>query len=252
MVATSQAQFAAALFGPETMPLGLTTARGEADQSRFAVYRNNVSVALIKALEGRFPVTRRIVGDVFFRAMAHAFIAENKPKSPLIFEYGDALPSFIENFEPAAGLSYLADVARLEAGWTDAYHAAEGPVLAASDLGAMRQPMQCRFIAHPSAMLVKCSHPAGTIWAANQLAEVSPIAASGAETILIVRPFADVHVHILPVQDALFAERLFTGFNLGDAGQEALSRNDHFDFGTALVGLVALGAFAAIEEKGTT
>ncbi|MGC4026647.1 MAG: DNA-binding domain-containing protein [Mesorhizobium sp.] len=249
MVAITQSKFAAALFGPETMPPGLTTARGEADASRFAVYRNNVSVALIKALEGRFPVTRRIVGDVFFRAMAHAFIAENKPKSPLIFEYGDALPSFIEKFEPASGLPYLADVARLEAAWTDAYHAAEASVLEVSDLGAMRQPMQCRFITHPSSVLVKCGHPAGTIWAVNQLAEVPPISISEPETILIVRPFAEVRVQILPPQDALFAERLFAGFNLGDAGQEALSRNDQFDFGTALVGLIALGAFTKIEGE---
>ena len=90
-----QAQFAAALFNPHQMPPGLTTARGEADPTRFAVYRNNVVVALIKALESRFPVTRRIVGDGFFRAMAHAFIMVHKPRSPLIFEYGEELPELI-------------------------------------------------------------------------------------------------------------------------------------------------------------
>ena len=42
---------------------------------RFAVYRNNVAAGLIRALEARFPVTRRLVGDDFFRAMAGGFVA---------------------------------------------------------------------------------------------------------------------------------------------------------------------------------
>jgi len=248
MVAITQAHFAAALFGADKVPPGLTTARGEPDAQRFAVYRNNVTVALIKALEGRFPVVRRIVGETFFREMARAFIAENKPNSPLIFEYGDALPEFIERFEPAAALPYLADIARLEAKWTQAYNAAEAPAITSHDLAVAAEPMLCRLVAHPSTALIKCDFPAGTIWAANQLAEVAPIALSGAETVLIARPFAEVQVHILPAQDALFAERLFSGFTIGDAGQEALSRNDQFDFGAALLGLVSLGAFAIIEE----
>lgn len=252
MTAISQSQFAAALFERGVVPHGLTTARGEPDAKRFSVYRNNVTIALIKALEGRFPVTRRIVGDEFFREMARAFIAQNKPNSPLIFEYGDALPGFIESFDPAAVLPYLADVARLEANWTRTYHAAEAPVLAASDLSAAGDPMHCRLVAHPSAALIKCDYSAGSIWAANQSQQIVPFAVNGAETILVVRPFTEVCVHILPAQDALFAKLVFSGFNLGDAGQAALSRNDQFDFGTALLGLIALGAFTAIEKERKT
>ena len=36
---------------------------GAPDARRFAVYRNNVAVGLIGALEARYPVSRRIAGD---------------------------------------------------------------------------------------------------------------------------------------------------------------------------------------------
>ncbi|MCO5064822.1 MAG: putative DNA-binding domain-containing protein [Rhizobiaceae bacterium] len=252
MAAITQSQFAAALFAREAAPPGLTTARGEADASRFAVYRNNVAVALIKALEGRFPVTRRVVGDGFFRMMAHAFIEKNKPSSPLIFEYGAEMPDFISGFEPARQLSYLPDLARIEAAWTSAYHAAEAPVVTAADLAAIADDLAgCRLVAHPSTFLIASAHPAGSIWAANQASDVAPLQTYGPETILVARPFADVHVHILPAQDTAFVQHLFAGHSLGDAGQEALSRNERFDFGTALVGLASLGAFTSIQTGRT-
>src|SRR4051794_33123660 len=121
-----QQAFAAALTDPAApAPAGLTTARGSSDPKRFAVYRNNVVAGLGKALETRFPVALSLVGAEFFRGMARAFIEAHRPRLPLIAEYGDELPAFIEGFAAAASVPYLADVARLEALWSRAYHAAD-------------------------------------------------------------------------------------------------------------------------------
>jgi hypothetical protein len=69
----SQADFARALSDPELPPpSGLTTARGQLDPARLAVYRNNVHVSLVSALERSFPIIRRVVGERFFAAMAKA------------------------------------------------------------------------------------------------------------------------------------------------------------------------------------
>ncbi len=51
----NQAEFAAALFDPAAYPRGLTSARGTADPLRFAVYRNNVAVALSARWSSAFP-----------------------------------------------------------------------------------------------------------------------------------------------------------------------------------------------------
>jgi hypothetical protein len=100
-------------------------ARGAPDPARFAIYRNNVFVALIKPLEARFPVVRQLVGDEFFGRWRAILCWASKPASPLIMNYGDEVPAFIRNYPAAATLPYLADVAVLEAAWTRAYHAAD-------------------------------------------------------------------------------------------------------------------------------
>lgn len=244
-----QRTFAAALTDAAVEPpSGLTTARGVSDAARFAVYRNNVVAGLGKALEQRFPVVRRLVGDEFFKGMARAFIDAHRPRTPLLAEYGDDLPGFVEAFAPAANVPYLADVARLEAAWTRAYHAADAAPLTVTSLAAIAPEAlpDIRVQAHPSASLLNSSWPIGSIWAAHQCDEVKPVRHSEAETVLIVRPDADVSVHILPAQDAGFAAALFSGQPLGAAAERAANADAAFDFGTALVGLIGLGAFASI------
>ena len=57
------AAFAAALADPAAPPpAGALGRLGVPDSRRFSVYRNNVAVGLIGALEARYPVARRIVG----------------------------------------------------------------------------------------------------------------------------------------------------------------------------------------------
>lgn len=249
--ATSQDDFARALLDARLpAPAGITTAGGSADATRFNVYRNNVYVGLTRALAQRFPVTERLVGGEFFTAMARAFAQDNKPASPLIMEYGDEFPAFIAEFGPAAEIVFLADVARLEAAWSRAYHAADAPsldmaVLAATAPDAL--PAVC-VIAHPSATLIQSHHPVGSIWAAHQDEIVQAIPAWGAETVLVLRPDMDVNVHIVPTKDGAFAQALFAGVPLGAAAEAALAVEPNFDFGAALIGLHTLGAFAGIKK----
>ena len=114
--ADTESAFVKALLDPAMpVPAGITTWRGKPDAKRFAVYRNNVAVALSRALASRFPVVEKLVGTEFFAGMIRAYIAMSKPASPIITAYGDDFPDFIAAFEPAATVRYLADVARLEA-----------------------------------------------------------------------------------------------------------------------------------------
>ena len=78
-------------------------ARGGADATRFAVYRNNVDVGLTKALAQRFPVAERLVGDEFFAGMARAYVPVQAAASPLMIEYGDDFPDFIAALRAGSG-----------------------------------------------------------------------------------------------------------------------------------------------------
>lgn len=125
---STQAAFAAALLDMQRpCPEGLLSANGADPASRYAVYRNNVQSSLINALAEGYPVVLQLVGDEFFRAMVALYVQRYPPQSPLINDYGKDFAEFIDSFEPAASVPYLADVARLERLRVQAYHAADAP-----------------------------------------------------------------------------------------------------------------------------
>jgi hypothetical protein len=99
---TTVRAFAAALDDPSAATPAMTRGRmGAPDARRFAVYRNNVAVGLIGALEARYPVSRRVAGEELFRAMARAFVRAHRPRSPVMIAYGGEFPEFVA--------AYLAD-----------------------------------------------------------------------------------------------------------------------------------------------
>jgi hypothetical protein len=183
--------------------------------------------------------------------MARVYAGLERPRSPVMFEYGDGFADFIERFEPARGLAYLSGVARVEAAWTRAYHAEDASPVALADLAAIGADDldRLRFAAHSSASLIASPYPVGSIWAAHQGATVEPVRASHAETVLVTRPTIEVRVVILPAEDAAFAQVLFAGQTLQQASERASLVDARFDVGTALVGLISLGAFGAIAQK---
>ena len=249
---TTTSAFAAALVDPAASPPATTRGRlGAPDARRFSVYRNNVAVGLIGALEARYPVSRRIAGDDLFRAMARAFAGARKPRSPVMIAFGEDFPDFaaayVASLEAGPNLAPLADVARLENAWVEAYHAEDAPVATVGDLGELSPDHLpgARLEFHPAARLLRFLTPATSIWAANQ-SSAGPAAPNRSigEDALITRRDCDVSVRILPPHAYGFAFRLREGATLLEA---ALAADDpEFDFGTHLVGLVESGAVASV------
>ena len=238
--------FAAALDEPYEPPPAMTHGRkGAPDARRFSVYRNNVAVGLIGALEARYPVSRRLAGDGLFRAMARAFVQSHKPRSPVMIAYGVEFPEFVagcDGVDPC-----LVDVARLENAWVEAYHAEDATAATVAELAVLSPDALpgARIAFHPATRLLRFSTAAASVWASAQTcnASVAPIQAPG-EDALITRPDCDVHVRVLPPLAHDFALRLREGATLIEAAQ---ALNDPaFDFGTHLVGLVESGAVASL------
>ena len=143
---------------------------GKSGTKRYNVYRNNVTVSLIDALAAVFPAVQRITGVEFFRAMARFYVRETPPRSPLLFEYGHGFPEFIERYQYASRMPWLADVARIERSWLDAYHAADADPLSADDLAdALSERLaDLRFAPHPATRVIRSRFAAVTIFAANR------------------------------------------------------------------------------------
>ena len=135
----------------------MTGPNGKAAGKRYNVYRNNVTVSLIDALAAIYPAVQRITGVDFFRAMARFHVRATPPTSPLLFEYGRDFPDFIAGYEHAQTLPWLADVARIERAWLDAYHARDAAPLAPAQLAAIRPERLADlvFTPHPAARIVR-------------------------------------------------------------------------------------------------
>lgn len=240
-----QQAFAGALTDPlRTIPEGLLGPSAW-DAGRFAIHRNNIAVGLTEVLVSHFPVCQRIVGDRFFTWIAQEFVAEHKPATPWLMHYGDALPAFIESFEPAGDVPYLADVARLELAWIYAYNSAEQVSLSAEALKllSLEEIMVARILLHPSAQFVRSPYPVATIWFTHQPGN-EPIAleACEAEDVLVVRPDAEVTMHRLPAGATIFLSAIEGNEPIGRAGELALAGSPEFDLGSSLVDLFTAGA----------
>jgi hypothetical protein len=304
---TTVRAFAAALGEPSAPPPAMTHGRlGAPDARRFAVYRNNVAVGLIGALEARHPVSRRLAGDDLFRAMARAFVRAHRPRSPVMIAYGEEFPEFVAEYlagetaptfewnrhreerSDAAIQSHrpgpssldrfaiarretgvfrrpmarddddgpvqfhhtaaaLADVARLENAWVEAYHSEDASVATVGELAALSPDCLpgTRIAFHPAARLLRFATPAASIWAAAQNPDHSvALTEAPGEDALITRPDCDVRVRVLPPGGYDFALKMREGATL----IEAFTALDDptFDFGTHLVGLVESGAVASV------
>jgi hypothetical protein len=244
------AAFAPPLLDPaRDAPSAVTGRNGRPAGKRYDVYRNNVTVSLIEALAAIYPAVQRITGADFFRAMARFHVRSTPPTSPLLFDYGRDFPAFIETYEHARPLPWLADVARIERAWLDAYHAADAAPLAPAQLSAVAPERlgDLVFIPHPAAQVVRSQFAAVTIFAANRdSAPVARIDASAAEDVLITRAEFDVVVRHLPPGGAVFATSLISGRPLGEAAALALNASSDFDLASNIAGLIEAGAFTSI------
>ncbi len=255
-----QVGFSNALLAPERpLPPGVITWNGSDPSVRFDVYRNNVVVSLTEALAEGFPVTRALVGERFFAAMARCFVVAQPPGSPILSDYGDALPDFIAAFPPARGLPYLPDLARLERARVKAYHAADAPVLTAQDLAEhLDEPQRlpaARLALHPACTVLVSAHAIVSLWAAHQgEGRIEDVDLRRAESALVLRDGDEVLV--LPLSPAIgpFLAALAAGAPLGEAAEIAAATAPDFDPvqipTQALALLIHHGGIAAWQPSG--
>jgi hypothetical protein len=245
MPTSFETSFATALLDPERpIPRGLIAPEAAMPARRFAVHRNNMVAGLVQVLKARFPVVEKLVGEEFFAATARVFVADQPPHTPLLAVYGDNFAAFLAEFEPARELAYLADVARLEAARTRAYHAADAVPLDASAFAALDADSigAIRIDLHLSAEVVCSPHPIITIWAMNSgERKLAPIENWRGEDALVIRPHLDVEIRALPPGGAAFLRALAEGQPLGKAAEAAVAACPAFDLTANLAGLIGWG-----------
>lgn len=227
-------------------PPGLSTWNGSDPAQRFAVYRNNVMASLIDALAATFPAVEQLVGRDFFRAMAQVFVQAHPPRSPLLVDYGQAFPTFIADFPPAAELTYLPDLARLELAYVAAFHAADAePVGASTWQTLLARPddlTTTRFRFQPSLRLIRSEHAIVSLWAAHQAdadRSLDSIDPDAPENAWVTRRDWRVGILNMPDCDTDFLAALQSGQSFGAAAAYTQNEYPDFDLSRCLSVLVA-------------
>ena len=251
MVATPAAEFAAALLDPRLpSPSGLRSWNGSDPARRLAVYRNNVICSLVDALSDSFPVTQQLVGEDFFRAMAATFVRRHPPSSCVLAHYGEGYPRFIADFELAAGLPYLPDLARLEWLRLQALHAADAaPVSQVALAAVLADPTRLAGLVlhwHPSMALLASAHAVVSLWAAHQTeGEMPSVDISRSEQAAVLRDGWEVLLLPLEPAAAAFLGASLLGEPLGAAAAAGAALDAQFDLGRALARLLQHQALVA-------
>lgn len=195
--------------------------------ARFDVYRNNVIGNLTRALRLGYPAIERLVGADFFAGAARHFIVAAPPETADLNQYGAGFADFLAAFEPAAGVPYLADIARLEWAVNRALHAPPAPILTVDALREL--PPECQaelcFAPHPSLSLLRPHYPARAIWQAvlspdddTRSARFAGIDLTrGDEALAVLHGSAGLDVVVLSDAGLAFAQALANESPLSDA-----------------------------------
>lgn len=197
------------------------------DDHGIAIYRRHMLGNQHEALAATFPVVRRLVGEAFFREAAARFSRARGSTSGDLNAFGAGWPDYLAGYPFAAGLPYLADVARLEWAVHESMHAAEVLPLDFTRLAAVHPDRfaDLRFRMHPGLRLLRSGHPVLAIWEANQPErDGTPEGPGTAQCVLVRRVGFDARPMLLGEDDLNFLQALQAGATLEEAA--AASRVD--------------------------
>lgn len=214
---------------------------------RLALYRNSVFENAGAALRSALPVIRRLVGDSFFGAAAKEYVRRHASVSGDIEDLGRGFAGFIAAWRQAAGLPYLADVARLEWAIHEAQRAAgagSSPVAAPCAV-TEAEALRLRFRIHPAARLVASPYPVLRIWEVNQIdhdgEDEVDLAEGGVKLLVFGGDDLNVRFHPLGEGEFRFLGGLSEGMTVAEAAELALDADPRFDLATALGAHLVLG-----------
>lgn len=197
-----------------------------------AAYRANVFGNWEQALACAYPIVRKIVGEEFFRGLAHRYARAHPSASGDLNEYGLELARFVGTFEYTRDLPYLPDVARMEWLAHRAYYA-EDP--AAFDLHRFQEPFRLRLT--PPCALIASDWPLERIWTVHQddyEGEIDVDLGAGPDRVLVHRPRWRAQVRALAPGDYRFLGMIHEGAALDQALETALAEDAGFDASLAL------------------
>jgi len=125
--------------------------------ARAGIYANSYFYRLLETLREDFPVTLAVAGDDEFHNLVTGYLVDYPPSEPSLLYAGRYLADYLGSSPIIARWPFIADLARLERGLIDSFHASDAPSLdrfALQSIPPDTWPV-LRFKLHPAARLLK-------------------------------------------------------------------------------------------------
>lgn len=207
------------------------------------IYRNNVFTNLREALRTLFPVINKLVGEEFFNFATEYFIRDYPSLTGDLNQYGEKFSDFLSEFDAAAGLVYLPDVARLEWAVHVVYHAQVSARFDIQQLAFIPSSAygELRFKLNPACVLLHSNYPVHTIWQVNQTNYVGDThvdISNGGVSLLISRCDSNIELQVLAEGEWAFLSAIAKHEPFFQACSQGLKLDSTFNLKAAMTRFV--------------
>lgn len=201
------------------------------NKRRLAVYRNTFISSCIDALQRKYPSCKKLLGEDFFKTLAREFCISSPPSSPVLGEYGEYFPEFIQLTlaQNHHDLEYVWDVCQLDRAWHHAYFAAEKQPLDEAGIEALIADIETKSLSlHPSVQLVKLDCTVANLWSQLRDSDINEEVSIelNPETILVWRDSGAILHRELSTSEALFICNIYEGKTLGESAEIAMQNGE--------------------------
>jgi hypothetical protein len=211
---------------PKSFRIAQTLATGNVRMmptDQLEVYREQFFLRHIGSLREDFPTIDHLVGRKKFDDLCRAYLRAVPPASFALRDASDRMAKFLEVAEPYRDDPFLADCAKVEWAFIEAFDAADAPPLDVSVLATIDEDAwdRAQIAFHPSVRFLSLSAPAHTFRTAVRGNEKP--ARPPAQPVCVVTFRAPDTLRYVEIEPAAFAllAALSSGAMLGAAGEEA-------------------------------
>jgi len=215
--------------------------------ARLAVYRNTVLANVTAALHSTYPAVWRLVGEEYFRKVAHEFIVRHASTCGDLTPVGALFPEYLAELHHHDEYAYLGDVARFEWLIQEALLAPHHPPFDLERLGrvAPAEYDGLRFVLHPALRLFESRYPVRRIWESNVASDAEPECldlAQGGEQLALLPQRLQLQFHPLTPGEWCWLDALNSGEPFAASIEAAVVSDGAFDAVAALRRFVRIGA----------